>query len=102
VFAFDVKVELKYSVDVPSAFTPNADGLNDRLKVKGWGIKELVYFQIVNRFGAIVYESTDINEGWDGYTKGTLQEAGIYNYRVKVISYDNKVRTTQGAVELIK
>ena len=101
-FSLNINVEKKYSVDVPTAFTPNGDQVNDQIGVKGWGIKELKYFRVFNRFGSMVFETNDLEIGWDGKFKGVDQEAGIYNYIVSVISYDNKVREIKGAFELIK
>jgi gliding motility-associated-like protein len=101
-FSFDINVEKKYSVDVPTAFTPNGDNINDLIMVKGWGIKELKYFRVFDRYGAKVFETNDVNEGWDGKYKGVDQESGIYNYIVRVLSYDDKIRETKGAFELIK
>jgi gliding motility-associated-like protein len=66
----------------PSAFTPNNDGLNETFKaaynfaVTGY---ELV---IVNRWGQVVFKTTDISKGWNGEVNGKKQAAGVYIYRV--------------------
>jgi gliding motility-associated-like protein len=57
---------------------------------------------VFDRYGAKVFETNDVNEGWDGKYKGVDQESGIYNYIVRVLSYDDKIRETKGAFELIK
>ena len=54
---------------VPNAFTPNKDGLNDLLKPFMIGIRELKYFRIFNRWGQLVFETQDPNNGWDGRIK---------------------------------
>lgn len=59
-YDYNVEVLQKFSVDVPSAFTPNGDGINDILFVAGWGIKNIIEFKIFNRFGDLVYQSNDI------------------------------------------
>src|SRR5690606_2703727 len=51
-------------VDIPNAFTPG--GLNHDLKIVIRGIATLKYFRIFNRWGEKVFETSDINEGWDG------------------------------------
>src|SRR5207248_1048052 len=51
------------TVDVPNAFSPNGDGINDIIYVKGWGIKRLISFKIYNRWGQLVFETSDINTG---------------------------------------
>jgi len=75
------------SVDVPDVFTPNGDGINDIIYVKGWGIEELLYFRIFNRWGELVFESNDLEIGWDGYYKDALQMADTYTYTVSAKPY---------------
>jgi gliding motility-associated-like protein len=84
---YHVKVLPWTSVDVPDVFTPNGDGTNDIIYVKGWGIEKLHYFKIFNRWGELVFESNDINHGWNGYYKDKLQMADTYSYIVSVKYY---------------
>jgi gliding motility-associated-like protein len=95
-------VEKKYSVDVPSAFTPNNDGINDIIYIKGWGIKELIYFRIFNRFGEMVFETNNINTGWDGSYKGNIQQSESYNYIVKVKTYNDDFLEKKGSIVIIR
>lgn len=99
--SFTVDVILKYSIDVPSAFTPNNDGNNDEIFVKGWGIEHLNYFNIYNIYGELVFSSTEINKGWDGYYKGKKQPVGTYRYLASVTSYDGQIRTKEGTIKII-
>lgn len=69
-------------VDVANAFSPNKDGQNDIIYVKGYGIEELE-FRIYNRWGQLIFESNDISVGWDGTFKGVPQEAEVYVYTLK-------------------
>ncbi|MFK7757112.1 MAG: PKD domain-containing protein [Flavobacteriales bacterium] len=75
------------SVAVPDVFTPNGDFINDIIYVEGWGIKNLLTFEIYNRWGEMVYQSSDINEGWDGRYKGEIQNMDTYSYIVKVETF---------------
>lgn len=75
------------SVDVPTAFTPNGDGINDVIYADGWGIKKLNYFRIFNRWGQLLFESTDIKIGWDGTWQGKAQNMDSYIYQVSVETY---------------
>lgn len=86
-YIVDIEVLPLSSVDVPLAFTPNGDGVNDIIYVRGWGIKELLTFQIYNRWGEQVYISEDIEEGWDGFYKGEIQNMDTYTYIVRVATY---------------
>ena len=55
---------------VPSGFTPNGDGLNDLLKAIPYGIREFKYFALYNRWGEMVFKTTDPAKGWDGNING--------------------------------
>lgn len=91
------------SVDVPTAFSPNGDNVNDVVYVKGWGIKKLISFKIYNRWGEKVFETSDINEGWDGYYKGELQNMDTYVYHVNVETWvKDKVLERKGTLELLR
>jgi gliding motility-associated-like protein len=82
-----VHIEPKASVDVPTAFTPNGDGINDIIYVDGWGIRKLNYFRIYNRWGELLFESNDIKIGWDGTYKGVPQNMETYVWQVSVETY---------------
>lgn len=66
---------------IPSAFSPNGDGINDMFGVKGEGIRD---FQILiyNRWGEVIFESTDARKQWDGMFKGNPVEQGTYVYKL--------------------
>src|SRR5690606_35382418 len=55
---------------VPNAFTPNGDGLNDIFRPVPVGIVTTDYFRIFNRYGQLVYETTQWMKGWDGRYQG--------------------------------
>ena len=61
---------------VPTAFTPNGDGLNDIFRPTAVGIASMEYFRVFNRYGELVYETSDITKGWDGTYKGVKQNIG--------------------------
>ncbi|MDF2451100.1 MAG: large protein [Bacteroidota bacterium] len=84
---YTVYIEPKSSVDVPTAFTPNGDGVNDLINVAGWGIKKLNYFRVFNRWGELIYETTDPQSGWDGIYKGVPQNMETYVYQAEVETY---------------
>jgi gliding motility-associated-like protein len=86
---YTVHIEDKSSVDVPTAFTPNGDGVNDLINVDGWGIKKLNYFKVYNRWGELIYETSDLNAGWDGYYKGVPQNMETYIYHAEVETYSD-------------
>ena len=65
---------------VPSAFTPNGDGLNDIIRPVGVGIAQLQHFRIFNRWGQLLYATAELGKGWDGTFSGVKQPAGTYVY----------------------
>ncbi|MBE7169114.1 MAG: gliding motility-associated C-terminal domain-containing protein [Williamsia sp.] len=67
-----VKIVSRADIFVPTAFTPNNDGRNDILRPILFGIKELRYFRVYNRWGELIFESRDPNRGWDGSVRGKL------------------------------
>ncbi|MAW65205.1 MAG: hypothetical protein CMD18_03320 [Flavobacteriales bacterium] len=99
---YNVCVEDKYTLDVPSAFTPDGSGENDIIYLKGHGIKELIYFRIYNRWGEIVFETTDINSGWNGSYKGTEQGIETFVYQAKVKFYNDEFKIKGGDITLIR
>lgn len=101
-FMVHVDIMKKYSVDVPELFTPNGDGINDVISVRGWGIKELAEFRIFNRWGELVFETTDLNMGWDGIYKGEMQHIETFMYTVKVVSFNNETISKKGFIKLIR
>jgi gliding motility-associated-like protein len=88
-------------VYIPNAFTPNNDTKNDMWKVFAYGVK---YFQatVFNRWGEKVFESADIQGGWDGTFKGAPVQPGIYTYLVNVTYLDGEVVKNQGSLTVIK
>ncbi|MDI9364737.1 MAG: gliding motility-associated C-terminal domain-containing protein [Flavobacterium sp.] len=67
---------------VPTAFTPNNDGINDCFGVKYWGYVTDFRLAVYNRFGEILYASNNINGCWDGKIKGITQPSGTYVYEI--------------------
>lgn len=97
-----IEIMKKYSLDVPTAFTPNGDGVNDIIFVDGWGIKEVLFFNIYNRYGELVFSSNKIYNGWDGNYKGAPQPIETYRYNVSIISYDGSTLSKSGTIKLIR
>jgi gliding motility-associated-like protein len=100
-----IKITLvdKTGIYVPNAFTPNGDSKNDLLKVIAYGKVTLKTFTIYNRWGQIIFSTTNINKGWNGTLNGNALEAGVYIWFVKAID-DLKQKTIEqkGTVVLIR
>lgn len=87
---------------IPNAFTPNNDGLNDRFKVTPVGIKSFGYLAVYNRWGQLIYRSSNYSEGWDGKVGGVLQASDTYVYVAQAIDYNGKSMLRKGTVILIR
>jgi gliding motility-associated-like protein len=88
---------------VPNSFTPNADGLNESFSAQG---VDVTYFKmtIFNRWGELLFETSDMAKGWDGKYKGEYVPGGEYVY---VIQYANtcsfdQVFQTKGTVAVVR
>ena len=87
---------------IPSAFTPNGDGVNDMFRVTARKMVTLQEFKVMNRWGQQVFETRDISKGWDGNFKGQPQDSGIYYYMIKIASPTGKIQFLRGDVTLIR
>jgi gliding motility-associated-like protein len=97
----DVSAIVSNLLDVPNAFTPNGDGVNDKVYVKGFGIAKMT-FRIYNRQGLLVFQSSDQATGWDGRYKGTLQPMDAYAFTLEVEYSDGTRATKKGDITLIR
>lgn len=87
--------------DLPTAFSPNDDGVNDILYVRGAGIEKM-NLVIYNRFGERIFESNDVSVGWDGKYKGRLQPMEAYAFVLNVTFVDNTTYYKTGNVTLLR
>jgi gliding motility-associated-like protein len=92
---------------IPNAFSPDGDGVNDKLYVMGTGIKLVKSFRIFNRWGQLVFEKINFNtndpaNGWDGTVKGIPAPPEIYVYICEVICESDIPYTYTGNVGIIK
>lgn len=90
------------SIFVPTAFTPNNDGLNDVVKPIPVGMKEIKYFRIYNRWGNLVFSTSSNQAGWDGRLRGVLQATGVYVWMVNAEDYTGRPYFLKGTVTLIR
>ena len=98
----NVKMYKGPDIYMPTGFTPNGDGRNDRFKPFPVGIKQLNYFKIFNRWGQLLYSTTTLHTGWDGRFGGNFQPNAVYVWMVQGITKENKVITKKGTVSLIR
>lgn len=101
-FSVALNIRREFSLDMPDTFTPNADGNNDEVFVKGWGLEELKEFSVFTRFGQQVFTTNDFSVGWNGKFNDEYLPADSYAYFVKVRTYENKELTKSGVISLVR
>ncbi|MBU1720175.1 MAG: gliding motility-associated C-terminal domain-containing protein, partial [Bacteroidetes bacterium] len=84
-------VEITQKEDIPNAFTPDGDGVNDLFLP---GLQLAIY----NRWGQLLYEGTD---GWDGTYKGDKLTPGTYFYILELKSAKNTINKINGTVTVV-
>lgn len=96
-----VRIDLTPQVFMPTVFTPNGDGENDILEVKGKYYKS-VKMTILNKWGEVIFISEDAGKGWDGSYKG--QPVSVDSYAYHVVALDNKGKeiSLRGVVSLLR
>ena len=88
---------------IPNSFSPNNDGLNDKFKVVGLGFIDLYNMKIYDRWGELLFETNNMNEGWDGKFQGNIVQNGVYIYRLTFRELGSKKRTFEkGNIHLIR
>lgn len=97
-----VKTVKQSEIYVPSAFTPDNDGLNDYLRPIFMGVKELHYFRIYNRWGQLLYQSKSELPGWDGKINGVPQASIVVVWMIEGVGLDNRIIIRKGTSTLIR
>jgi gliding motility-associated-like protein len=111
-----VNVNYQEVVQVPNSFSPNGDGINDFLKVltnvdadnnysngftEGGAIAE-IDFRIYNRYGILVFRTSDPNEGWDGTFKGKPENPATFVYTIDYRLINGRSSNLKGNVTLFR
>jgi len=89
------------NIFVPNAFSPNNDNNNDILYIHGKGIED-IYFAIYNRWGEKVFETTNINYGWDGTYKGEFVDPAVFVYYLRATCINKHVFEKKGNITVVR
>lgn len=87
---------------MPTAFTPNNDGLNDCFGPKLWGNMDVFEFSVFNRWGGRVFYTTTPGVCWDGNYKGVKQDAAVFVYMIRATTQCDGVIFRKGTFALIR
>lgn len=93
----------------PNAFSPNGDGINDKISVRSLFVYDHTLLngrnfklEIFNRWGERVYLSFSIEDEWDGLYKGAVVQSGVYIYQLKVMGVDNRSYSMKGTITIVE
>lgn len=98
----EVYLKCEFEIYMPTAFTPNGDGLNDVYRLPKQNKNLLVQLVIYNRWGQRIFETADANKGWDGTYKGVKQAPGSYVYLLKMKTLSGRLIDSKGVFTLIR
>ena len=100
---YNITITDNFIFDLPNVFTPNSDGLNDVIKsIYNAGIERLNYLKIFNRKGNIVFQTSQLAQGWDGRVNGIDQEADAFYWIAEYVTRKNETFKKSGSFLLIK
>lgn len=101
-FAVDsAKIDIEPAFFIPSAFTPNGDGLNEVFRPKFGGYISIDAY-IFNRWGALLYHWNTLDGGWDGTCNGAKVPEDVYIYSISATSYDGQTIHKVGNIAVLK
>ncbi len=98
----EVAVTVYNDFYIPSAFTPNGDGSNDRFAILPLGGYKVTRLSIFNRWVTMVYKANDFTNGWDGNCNGMPQQPGVYLYHLEMQKSGGKTVVKDGTVLLLR
>lgn len=96
-----IQIYYPYSLYIPNAFTPNGDGVNDYFMPNLTSVVS-VEFSIYNRWGQVIYSSSELRPRWDGTYNGIPSPNDIYTYKIQVVSILEEMETFTGHVTLYR
>ena len=102
-----IRVLLNSGIFVPSAFSPNGDGVNDFITpMTDPSITEITFFEVFTRWGELIYSQTNFppnqSTGWDGTLKNKPLMPGVYVYRLKAFNKKGREYDQYGDITLVR
>ena len=97
-----VRIFKEKEIYVPKGFSPNGDGNNDKIFPRLVGVRTLTYFKVYNRWGQLLYQTSNPDEGWDGIYRGVKQPMETYVWMAEGIDIDNNTIRRTGNFLLLR
>ncbi|MBL0133365.1 MAG: gliding motility-associated C-terminal domain-containing protein [Chitinophagaceae bacterium] len=89
-------------LDIPNAFSPNGDGINDLFHIRVTGYFKLDGYKLFNRWGQLIFETKDITRDWDGRYNGNPLPVGSYYWVIEGIDVKGEKLRRTGSVTLLR
>ena len=99
--SISIYVSAESILGMPNAFTPGT-GDNKEYRIFLRGAANINHFRIYNRWGNLVFETKDINKGWDGSWKGAPQPFGVYIYEIEAVTSAGRTFKKTGNLTLLR
>lgn len=96
-----LRIRLIPIIDVPNAFSPNGDGINDVAFCEGQNVSNMTW-RIFNRWGEKVYESHELTDGWNGIYKGKQQDMDVYTWTLVATFFTGDTVQKSGNLTLLR
>jgi gliding motility-associated-like protein len=96
-----IDIKQDFSLFVPSAFTPNGDGINDHFAIHGGGF-ESYEIQIYNRWGQLIFRTNKLEKHWDGTFNGEAVPSGVYYYLINLALEDQRRHSERGSIQIYR
>jgi len=89
------------TIFIPDIFSPNNDGFNDELYVRGSGLLQLD-FKLYNRWGEMVFKTESVDKGWNGEVRSTPSPSGVYFYQCEALTLNGEKLELKGDITIIR
>jgi|GEM_PF-1158580 len=97
----NLQTETNARIDIPSAFSPNGDGVNDLLQIEGKGVQSFE-MRVYNRWGEEVFRAIDMADAWDGTFRGKPQEVDVFLYTLEATLVGGVPSNQEGKISLLR
>lgn len=99
--SYHIGIPVTSTLYIPNSFTPNGDEANQLFRIYGTNIAQFK-LEIYDRWGELIFETTDINYGWDATYQGRMVQDGTYVYKVLAVGMDYVTYDKTGHVTVLK
>lgn len=88
------------NLQMPNAFTPNLDYLNDEFKPIIKNVQS-IHFKVFNSWGQLIFETHELDKGWNGKLENNLCQGGVYFYQINYTGFNQESKTLSGNFTLL-